>query len=137
MTRSPLVVILAATALLSSCKKTPEGPKTELTVGVQSEPMGGIVSALHVVVKIAGNVVTDETVKPPHGSKVGFPQPWEKTYPSDGHDDAKVEVEVDAIGDPNAKDPLIRRFASTTFVPGKSSLLRVNLESRCVVYPVV
>lgn len=137
MTRRPFLALLAVGALLLPGCKRPDGPKTELTVGVQSEPMGGIVSALHIVVKIAGKVVTDETVRPPHGSKVGFPQPWEKTFASDGHDDVKVEVEVDAIGDPSAKDPLIRRFASTTFVPGKSALLRVNLESRCVVYPTV
>ena len=46
-------------------------------VGVQSDPMGGVVSALHIVIKVAGAVVDDEMVKPPRGSKVGFPQPWD------------------------------------------------------------
>lgn len=135
MIRAPEVAGLALAALVcGSCKKKDD---TSLVVGVQSDPMGGIVSALHVVIKVDGAVFDDETIRPPHGSKVGFPQPWEKTVPSNGSEKPKVEVEVDAIGDPNAPAPLIRRFASTEMIPGTQSLLRVNLESRCVVYPTV
>src|SRR5208337_5253628 len=47
---------------------------------------------------------------------------------------ARVDVQVDAIGDPNAA-PLFTRAASTSFVPGHESLLRVPLEARCIVYP--
>jgi hypothetical protein len=109
---------------------------TKLIVGIQSEPMGGIVSALHIVIKVAGTVVTDETVSPPHGSRVGFPQPWEKEISGAGKGTAKVEVEVDALGGGGASaPPLITRRASTQFVPGRVALLRVQLESRCVVYP--
>ena len=118
--------------LVGSCTK-PDA--TGLTVGIQSEPMGGVVSSLHIVVKVDGAVVAEEDVKPPRGSRVGFPQPWEKTLSGAGKDDAKVDVEVVAMGDPNSPTPLIRRLASTHFVPGKKSLLRVQLESRCIVYP--
>ena len=109
---------------------------TQLVVGVQSDPMGGIVSALHVVIRVAGAVVTDEVIKPPHGSKVGFPQPWEKAISGAGKGAARVDVQVDAIGDPSAPTPLLTRRSSTHFIPGSVALLRVPLESRCVVYPV-
>jgi hypothetical protein len=123
------VVILAACA---ACKRP---DPTKLVVGVQSDPMGGVVSALHVVIKVAGDVVDDEVIKPPHGSKVGFPQPWEKALSGAGKGDAQVDVVVDAIGDPNSPTPLFTRRASTHFVPGREALLRTQLEARCIVYP--
>ncbi|MEO8874298.1 MAG: hypothetical protein ABI461_01820 [Polyangiaceae bacterium] len=130
-----LLALAASFAVTSSsCKKA---PTTEVIVGVQSDPMGGVVSALHIVVKIAGAVVDDETLKPPRGSRVGFPQPWEKSFSGTGNESAQIEVQVDAIGDPNAAAPLFTRLASTHFASGKSELLRVPLEARCIVYPVV
>ena len=89
---------------------------TQLVVGIQSDPMGGVVSALHVVIRVAGTVVDDERIEPPHGSRVGFPQPWEKTISGAGRDAAKVEVAIDAIGDPAAK-PLFTRLSSTPLRP--------------------
>jgi hypothetical protein len=108
---------------------------TELVVGIQSEPMGGVVSALHVTIRVAGAPSVDEWVKPPHGSRVGFPQPFERRIPGEGKGTAKVDVEVDAIGDPAAA-PLFVRRAATHLVPDHVALLRVPLESRCIVYPV-
>jgi len=129
--------VVALGGLVASCRSP---VPTQLVVGVQSDPMGGVVSALHVVIRVAGKVVDDERVQPPRGSRVGFPQPWEKTLSGEGADEgekaAKVEVEVDAIGDPAAK-PLFTRLASTHFVPGRTELLRVPLEARCIVYPPV
>jgi len=125
-----LAVACAGAAL--SCRRP---DPTQLVVGIQSDPMGGVVSAMHVVIKVAGAVVVDETVKPPRGSRVGFPQPWEKAISGAGKGDAQVEVRVDAIGDPNAAAPLLTRLASARFIPGRSSLLRVQLEPRCIVYP--
>jgi hypothetical protein len=104
-------------------------------VGIQSDPMGGVVSALHVVIKVDGAPAVDEMVKPPRGSRVGFPQPWEKSVSGAGKGEARVEVQVDAIGDPSAPTPLFTRLASSRFVPGRVSLLRVQLEARCIVYP--
>ena len=128
------VLVLALFIASGSCR-APDS--TQLIVGIQSDPMGGIVSALHVVIRVAGAVVTDEVVKPPRGSRVGFPQPWEKALSGAGKGAARVEVEVDAMGDPSVPAPLLRRFSSTHFVPGHVALLRVPLESRCVVYPVI
>jgi hypothetical protein len=96
--------------------------------------MGGIVSALHVIIRVAGSVVLDETVRPERGSRVGFPQPLERTLPGEGRGAARVDVEVELIGDPTAPPLLVRR-ASTHFVPERVELLRVALEARCVVYP--
>jgi hypothetical protein len=129
--RSGTALVLALGAQASCRSHDP----TELVVGVQSEPMGGVVSALHVVIRVAGVVVDDERIQPPHGSRVGFPQPWEKTIPGTGKGNAKVDVEVEAIGDPAAK-PLLTRLSSTHFAPGRKALLRVPLEPRCIVYPV-
>jgi len=98
--------------------------------------MGGVLSALHIVIRVAGTVVDDERIQPPHGSRVGFPQPWEKTISGAGKSAAEVEVEIEAIGDPAAK-PLFTRLSSTHLVPGRTALLRIALESRCIVYPPV
>jgi hypothetical protein len=136
---SCFALALASMLGVAACKHAPPpppDPTTQLVVGVQSDPMGGVVSALHVVIKVGGEVFDDEVVKPPHGSKVGFPQPWEKAIPAGAKSDAQVDVTIDAIGDPSAA-PLFTRRASTHFVPKKNALLRVQLESRCIVYPVV
>src|SRR4051794_19377270 len=100
-----------AFALLVACGSCKRAEPPELVVGIQSDPMGGVMSALHVVIRVAGAVVDDEMIKPPHGSRIGFPQPWEKTLTGTGKNDALVEVEVVAIGDPNAA-PLFTRLAS-------------------------
>ncbi len=53
------LAILALVLTTVACKKK---PPTEIVVGIQSEPMGGVVSALHIVVKVAGETVIDEKV---------------------------------------------------------------------------
>jgi hypothetical protein len=126
-----VAVFLACTTV--ACKRK---PPTQLVIGVQSEPMGGVVSALHVVIKVAGVVKRDEMIQPPHGSKVGFPQPWEARLVAEGDPRAAVDVEVVAmgsVGGPTA--PLLTRLASTHFLPGREELARIQLESRCIVYP--
>ena len=126
-------MVAALMTLGLACGSRPD--PTQLVVGIQSEPMGGVVSALHVAIRVGGRVVDDELIKPPHGSKVGFPQPWEKAISGAGLTSAQVDVRVDAIGDPAAPTPLFTRLASTHFVRGRSALLRTQLESRCIVYP--
>jgi hypothetical protein len=125
---------MAFSAGTGACKKK---PPTELVIGLQSEPMGGLVSALHVVIKVAGVVTRDETIKPPHGSTVGFPQPWEARLIADKDLRAAVDVQVDAFGALGGTTPLLTRLASTHFVPGREELVRIQLESRCIIYPTV
>jgi hypothetical protein len=124
--------LLAISALVVGCKRK-DG--TQLVVGVQSEPMGGVVSSLHVVVEVGGVVTTDETVKPPNGSLVGFPQPWEKRIVATGDLESPVEVRVEAFGAASPGTPMLTRLAKTRFLEGRAELLRVPLESRCLVYP--
>jgi hypothetical protein len=124
--------VVLASAMTCSSGRT---DTTQLVVGVQSEPMGGVVSSLHIVIKVAGKVVTDEVITPPKGSHAPFPPPWEKTLSGAGAGAAQVDVSVDATG-ADASGPHLTRLASTHFVPGHVELLRVQLESRCIVYPV-
>src|SRR5580692_4270793 len=93
-------VFVAFTA--GACKRQ---PPTELVVGVQSEPMGGVVSLLHVVIKVAGVVARDETIRPPNGSTVGFPHPWEARLIAKEDPHALVDVQVDALGSAGASEP--------------------------------
>jgi len=117
-----------------ACRKP--GPKAAVVVGVQSEPMGGIVSSLHIVIHVGGVTTVDEVVKPPSSSLVGFPAPWERRIEATGDDNAEVAVDVEAIGPRGATNgPHLKRHASTHLQPARQSLLRVGLESRCVVYP--
>ena len=116
----------------SGCRKK---DTSELVVGVQSEPMGGVISSLHVVIEVGGKVITDEVVKPSNNSLVGFPQPWERRVPSGGNPLAPVDVRVEAFGPVNTTGPMLTRLAHTRFVPGRTELVRVPLESRCLVYP--
>jgi hypothetical protein len=106
---------------------------SQLVVGIQSESMGGIVSSVHVVIKVAGSVVTDEVIKPVKGAHGPFPPPWEKTLSAAGAGAAQVDVSVEALG-ADGSAPLLTRLASTHFVPGRVELLRIQLESRCIVY---
>jgi hypothetical protein len=104
-----------------------------MVVGIQSDPMAHLVTALHIVVRIDGDIVDDETVQPPRGSRVPFPQPWEKRV-NTLHGTSALDVSVEAIGKPG-EPPLLTRLASTRFAPGQEALLRVQLESRCIVFP--
>jgi hypothetical protein len=132
LTPSRALLLLFAYEMASPCRGL---APAQLVIGVQSDPMGGMVSALHVVVRVAGAVVADETNTPPKGARVGFPQPWERMVSAPGGDAAaEVEVAIEAMGAPGAA-PLIRRLASTHFVPGRTELLRIPLELPCVVYP--
>ena len=65
---------------------------------------------------------------------MGFPQPWERLVSAPGGGAADIDVAVEALGAPLAP-PLLTRRASTRFVPGKTELLRLQLELPCVVYP--
>jgi hypothetical protein len=123
-----LFLLLFAYAMASPGRHPDQG---QLVVGIQSEAIGGIASALHVTVWVAGAVAFDDTVKPPIRG-AAFP-PWEKAFA--GPASATVDVAVEALGVAGAAGPQLKRLASTQLVAGRQPLLRVALESRCVVYP--
>jgi hypothetical protein len=99
--------------------------------------MGGLVGSVHIVTKVNGASSSDDTLTPTGGSRVDFPPPWEKKLtPPAGASGGQVDVEVDAFAGANSSSyELLQRLASTQFVAGQTKLLRVHLESRCVVFP--
>jgi hypothetical protein len=123
--------VFTALLLSSSCGSK----KAVVVVGVQSEPMGGLISIVHIVVRVAGVVVKEETLRRGDRAPLAFPRPWEARLSSakDGNDE--VEVEVDAFDAARPETPLLTRHAETHFVPGREMLLRLSLEARCIVYP--
>ncbi|HEX8790960.1 MAG TPA: hypothetical protein VF765_08400 [Polyangiaceae bacterium] len=131
MTPSRILLALLAYASVSPAHPT----STEhLVIGIQSESLAGLASALHVVIRVDGAIADDETIRPPHGSRVAFPQPWEKPLSMQADAKTSIDVAVEVIGKPDAP-PLLTRLASTHFVPGQDTLLRVPLESRCMIFP--
>jgi hypothetical protein len=131
MPPSRILVLLLAYASVSPARS---GKTERMVVGIQSDSMAGLVTALHVVIRVDGAVADDETIRPPRGSRVAFPQPWEKPLAVQADAKTSVDVSVVAIGKPDAP-PLLTRLASTHFVPGQDTLLRVPLESRCMIFP--
>lgn len=109
--------------------------KASIVVGVQSEPMGGTISSMRILVRVDGAVVHDEMLLPPLRSPLSFPRPWEARFRGGGGGDSVIDVQVDAFDAARPETPLIRRQASTRFVPGRETLLRIGLEARCIVYP--
>jgi hypothetical protein len=110
---------------------------TVLVVGVQSEDMGGLLGAVHITTTVGGAPASDDTLTPPNGNTQGFPAPWEKrlTAPANATS-APVHVEVDGFQGSSASGmPLLTRTADSQFVPGATKLLRIRLETRCLVFP--
>lgn len=131
LTPSRVLLLMFAHAMSSPWGQP---PASRLVIGVQTDSMAGGVSSLHVVVRVAGDVVADETIRPTAGSRAVH-QPWEKALSAPASlPAAPVDVAVEAFGGPGPA-PLVTRLASTRFVPGQEDLLRIQLESRCAVYP--
>ncbi len=106
-----------------------------MVVGVQSERMGGAISRLHVLVKMGGVVVRDEVLRPPDRAPLAFPRPWELRLTASHDEGEVVDVLVEGF-DAVKETPILTRLASTRFVPNREVLLRIQLESRCIVYPI-
>jgi hypothetical protein len=126
------LLALALVTASSSCRRA---EPARLVVGLQSELLGAVVSSLHITVRVDGQVVTDETIARRRNAPAVFPPLWETmlTAPATGSD-GNVDVSVEALGSPDTA-PVLRRLASTRFVTGSTALLRVQLESRCMVFP--
>ena len=100
-------------------------------MGVASEPLNGAIGTLHIVTTLGGQPSTDETIAPsalPHEVKL---------LPPGGDATAAIAVEVDAYESatwtPQSSDaPVLVRTAETSFVPGKTELLRVMLQGQCL-----
>ena len=101
---------------------------------IQSEPMGGSSRRFTSSIRVAGDVVDDELIEPPHGSRVGFPQPWEKAIPGAGKGAREVDVAVEAIGDPAAQAALHAPRRRPTSCPGgrRSCASRSSRAASCI-----
>lgn len=98
---------------------------------MQSEPLAGAVGTLHVVTTVGGAPVTDETLAPsalPHEVKLIAPA-----------DDATAPIAVQVEGyeaagwtPQSSAPPVLVRTAETSFVPGRTMLLRVLLQGECL-----
>jgi hypothetical protein len=113
---------------LTACSSPNHGPpaETAVIVGVQSEPMSGAIDSLQIVTTLGGATNTDRTM-----SVSGLP--YEVTVvPPPGRTNTVVGVEVYGFRGSAGPKPLLRRTATTTFVPGQIRLLRLLLQGRCL-----
>lgn len=127
--RLPACALLAAVVSIlvvaSACSPSHEDGSGALIVGVQADDLAGLARLVHVVVKNEGQVVRDE-VLPTAG---GLP----KEFPITGNAGARIDVSAEALGDSVGGAPIVSRAASAQLVAGGKKLLRVQLESRCLV----
>ncbi len=108
-----------------------------LVVGVQADDFGTLVGSMHVVVTRDGESVRDETLI----AASGAPSPLPKEIEVTGRAGSRVDVIAEALPAAGAGSttPIVSRIASARLpaIGGGASkkLLRVQLESRCVVVP--
>ncbi len=109
-------------------KDKPKDPGTQIMIGVDGEDFAGAgykLTSLGIVAKVDGLVSAQKTVDaaaaPLFPHEIRLVAPASKT-------DAPVEVTVNAIMN-NAT--VVTRRATTRFVPGKTKLAYVYLETRC------
>ena len=113
------------------------GRRRSSIVGVQSEPMGGVVSSLHIVVEVGGVATTDEVIKPANGSLVGFPAAVGKAAGRD----RRPRIGCRGTGRGlRCRQPVRRADADApregSFCPRSAGAdARSSSESRCLVYP--
>lgn len=105
-----------------------------VVVGLTSDLRVGVdIDEIHVVMRAAGAVVTDEIMST---SSTAHPLvlPAELRF-TDLPGGTAVEVTLDAFGPADTTTPLLTRLAATTIVAGETLLFPVVLDSRCVVEP--
>jgi hypothetical protein len=135
--RSLLALVLALPIGLAACPGSSTDPQpgaTALVVGVQSDDFGALVGSVHVVVKQDDVVVRDETF----ATVAGSPSPLPKEIELSGAVGARIDVSAEALPSGGGA-PIISRLASARLPPAidgsAKKLLRVYLDSRCVVLP--
>ena len=138
MRRHAILPALLLPVGLAACPgEDPRESDAKLVIGVQSDDFGSLVGSVHVVVEQEGAVVRDETLPTTPGAPSPFPKEIEVSGPSG----ARIDVSAEALPAAGAgAGPVVSRLASARLpapAPGSSSkkLLRVQLESRCVVVP--
>ncbi len=133
------IALLLPLAVVACPGPVEDSNESTLVIGVQSEDLGGVVGPIHIVAKLDGAVVRDETVTvAPAGQPVSAPNVNPQQLPREielkGGPDSRAEVTVDAFA-PGTTSTVIQRVATTRLVPASKKLLRVVLDSRCVNLP--
>lgn len=118
---------LAVTIAACASHVSPPPGSSELTVGVQTDDLTGLVQSLHVTMTVGGNPALDRV-------QSAIPvMPFEVNAPT-GDPTPEIFVKVDGFGtaDPTNGGPaIVSRSARTHVVAGKHTLLRIRLEQRC------
>lgn len=136
--RTSFGVLLSLFSLLTLLLLTPAcggGPAPEdpgsVVVGVTSELRAGVdIQELHVVMRVNGAIIHDETRGTWSGADVPLSFPAELSFDQVSEGD-RVEVELEAFGGGKLRLLLVTRRAATEVVGGRKLLLRVRLESEC------
>jgi hypothetical protein len=112
---------------LGACSSHPgTTPDTAVIVGVQAEPLSGAIDTVQIVTTLAGAANTDETL-----AIGGLPHEV-RLVPRGGDTSEAIGVQVYGFQSSGGPAPLLVRTAETTFVQGRTMLLRVQLEGRCL-----
>jgi len=135
-TKASALALGAIAAACSSSGGGGGGDASTLVIGIQSEALGSNVDRAHVVTRVNGATHSDETLAIPPGGPSPFPHEVRIEAPN-GDASAKVDVSVDVMGTDGHGDGalILTRLASSTFVPGQTRLLRLDLDSRCILAP--
>lgn len=140
MRRSLASFVVAA--FVAACSSTGTGTPdagapvmgdSQLVVGVQSPELGALVGSWHIVVKRDGNVVMDKRSSFAPGASTVLAESIDVTGPAGSLVEATAELLPPA--GTNGDAPVITRTASTRLVAGTKRLLRLRLDTRCVVLP--
>ncbi len=145
MSARHVVSFLAAAALpllLAACPGSDEpatpAHEAQLVVGIQSDDFGGLIESVHIVATVDGKVATDETLAIGAANPTALPKEVLLT----GAAGALAEVTVTALtsqaatrgpgGPPTT--PVVVRRAAAHLVPDVKKLLRMQIETRCLVF---
>jgi hypothetical protein len=133
-TSSRVAFAAAALVAAASCSSPHGGPAqpTSVVVGVTSDDTGGVIGSIHVATTIDGQSGPEVFTTPS-----ALPKEVSLAAPA-ADPTAKISVRADAYQDPawdpskTSEQPVLTRTAETSFVPGQSLLLRLHLQSQCL-----
>jgi hypothetical protein len=134
MLRAASWPFLGAVAMAVGVVGCPDDPPPvedgALVIGLTSDDFGALTSSTHVIVRKAGSLVSDESLQPSGSASASSLLP--KEIPVTGRAGARIDVTAEAQGI-GGGPPIVVRAASAPLALGGKKLLRVHLDSRCVV----
>ena len=111
---------------------SPPPSATAMVVGVSSEDMGTTLGSVHIVTTVNGAPATDETIDSARNPK-WYPKEIKLTPPA-GASTGTVEVKIDGYLEEGTRSGslLLTRLAKADFVPNQTALMRVTLQTQCL-----